>query len=359
MTIIKLFFDPFFREKKQSYNLLSDLFWNKKNLDLLTEKSVIENFQVTDQIKESDAVVLPLVWNYFVKTNLINQVGLLYEKCLQERKPLIIFSIGDFTANIPFEGVNIFQNCAYRSRNGLRGQILFTIPPFISDYQHLYCDDSIQYREYNLTPTVGFCGQSNGNIIDYSRREFYLKYKRLLFKLGFEKWEPPPIEPSLYRNKILKMISENRNIKTNYLMRTKYRAGYRPQGRKDPFHPTRLEFIQNILDSDYTVCMRGGGNFSVRLYETLSLGRIPIFIDSDSPLPFEEFFNFRDYFVYIKENELENISEKILSFHQSLTPDEFLSYQQRCYALWLNYFSKKSYIENLHKLISRIVNHEK
>ena len=75
-------------------------------------------------------------------------------------------------------------------------------------------------------------------------------------------------------------------LTTNYILRSKYRAGVSRE--KDPFHPSRLEFVNNILGSDYTVCMRGGGNFSVRFYETLSLGRIPVFIDTDCLLPWHE-----------------------------------------------------------------------
>jgi hypothetical protein len=47
------------------------------------------------------------------------------------------------------------------------------------------------------------------------------------------------------------------------------------------------EFFQNIYENLLTVCIRGFGNYSVRFFQTLAMGRIPVFIESDSVLPFE------------------------------------------------------------------------
>jgi hypothetical protein len=360
MEKIKVFLDLSEKSQRNKYNLLSRLLWNENNTENSSNECFeVPNFTLAKNVEESDVCVLPLLWNYYIENKYIGNVEKLYDESVLAGKPFIIFSEGDFTANIPFPNVYIFQKSCYRSRDGLKGQKLFTIPPIISDYLSLYCNNEMQYRELSNNPTVGFCGQSTGNFFDYIRRKSFLQYKRIKFKLGFEKWEPPPIEPSSYRNRILRKISENSEINTNYLMRSKYRAGYRPKTKKDPFHPTRVEFIQNILNSDYTVCMRGGGNFSVRLYETLSLGRIPIFIDSDSPLPFEEFTNYKDYFIYIKEDEMNNISDKILSFHRSLSSNEFKDYQKKCYDLWVSHFSQIGYLQNLQKLIMEVIINEK
>ena len=69
-------------------------------------------------------------------------------------------------------------------------------------------------------------------------------------------------------------------------------------------------FFQNISDTDYTICIRGTGNFSQRLYEVLAFGRIPIFIDTDSILPYDEIINWRDYCVWVKPDELGVVTRK-------------------------------------------------
>jgi len=48
------------------------------------------------------------------------------------------------------------------------------------------------------------------------------------------------------------------------------------------------DFKENMKNSQFTVCCRGGGNFSFRFYETLAAGRIPALLDDDTCLPFEE-----------------------------------------------------------------------
>jgi hypothetical protein len=131
-------------------------------------------------------------------------------------------------------------------------------------------------------------------------------------------------------------------------MRARYRAGYLNK-QKDPFHPTRLEFIKNILDSDYTVCLRGGGNFSVRFYEALSLGRIPIFINTDCILPYDNILDYRRYCVWIEPDEIPYIAEKVVDFHNNLSNKDFRDLQVECRNLWVNWLSRQGFYRNFHR----------
>ena len=102
-----------------------------------------------------------------------------------------------------------------------------------------------------------------------------------------------------------------------------------------------------ILNSNYTVCMRGGGNFSVRFYETLALGRIPIFINTDCILPFDEMIKYKDYMVWVEESELPFINQKILDFHNSLNQEKFNELQVACRNLWQTYLTKDGFYFHL------------
>jgi len=72
----------------------------------------------------------------------------------------------------------------------------------------------------------------------------------------------------------------------------------------------RLEFLQNMIGSDYVFCCRGAGNFSYRLYEALCCGRIPVFIDTDCVLPYDFMIDWKKYFVWVDQSELPLIAEK-------------------------------------------------
>ena len=89
------------------------------------------------------------------------------------------------------------------------------------------------------------------------------------------------------------------NIKKKFIIRSEYWAG-KPHD-KQVIH----EFVNNIKDTHFTLSSRGAGNWSARFYQVLYLGRIPIVVDSDIMMPFEDKINWRDIIVFCdSDNEL-------------------------------------------------------
>ena len=97
---------------------------------------------------------------------------------------------------------------------------------------------------------------------------------------------------------------------------------------------TTVEFYRNILESDYTVCLRGGGNFSKRFYETLAMGRIPLFINTDCNLPFEEEIDWRRYCLFVESNDLGSLNRRISAHYESLTDQGLTQLQMDCRRIW-------------------------
>ncbi|MEE4247598.1 MAG: exostosin family protein, partial [Kangiellaceae bacterium] len=124
----------------------------------------------------------------------------------------------------------------------------------------------------------------------------------------------------------------------------KYRAGIKTN--KDG-HPTSLEFYENIKNSDYVVCMRGAGNFSNRFYETLAMGRIPVFINTDCLLPLEEVIQWKNHVVWVEYNEREKITEKILEFHSILNEESMNALFDANRRLWRDHLQRSSYFKTL------------
>jgi hypothetical protein len=104
-----------------------------------------------------------------------------------------------------------------------------------------------------------------------------------------------------------------------------------------------------VIDSDYTLCVRGVGNFSYRLYETLSCGRIPVFVDTDCVLPYDSVIRWKDYCVYLDESEVAVIGERIAEFHRELSPSRFEGLQRDCRKLWEDYISPAGFFRNFHR----------
>jgi hypothetical protein len=326
--------------------------WNNLSRQERFEKfhAVNKYFQSVEDIKDSEIYLLPLTWNYYLGNKCINLANQSYKEAKEADKPFVIFSLGDHTANIPYDNAVIIQSSAFKSRDGLRGQRLLAFPPLIGDYLEMYCEGQLKRRIKGNKPVIGFCGQAGGSIVDFTRRQTMILIRRLAHKVGFLHWEQPLIEPTRFRKKILDRLNKNSELLTNYLIRTRYRAGYWER-RKDPKHLTRLEFINNILNSDYTVCVRGRGNYSVRFYETLALGRIPIFINTDCLLPFQEDIRYSDFCVWIEEEELPYAAEKITDFHNSLSKSDFIDLQRHCRYIWKEFLSSQNYFNQLSKII--------
>jgi hypothetical protein len=134
-------------------------------------------------------------------------------------------------------------------------------------------------------------------------------------------------------------------VKTEFLTRVRYHAGNEKDTGDNS--PQKLDFVRNVLNTDYTVCMRGGGNFSIRLYETLALGRIPVFIDTDCLLPFADKIPYREIFPWVDVKDLPRAADIVADFHQALSDQDFQDLQKICRHLWVEHFTPNGFHRDL------------
>lgn len=325
------------------FNDICKALWSGEPLksNLKYFRSVARAFQVVDSPAQAELFLLPLIWNYYLN-NKVFMAEREKELALSLGHRLIVFSRGSFTANIPFSGSTVFENSCYASRSDPDRNRVFSLPFFIDDYLHLYCQGKVHLREKEHTPVIGFCGNATSSFLDYARHEPARRIRKWLFLLGLRKWEPAPFQTLRWRMQVLKRISRSSGLRSNFILHRKFQAGHF-LSTTDPFHPLKLEFVRNILDSDYTVCMRGNGNFSMRFYETLALGRIPVFVNTDCKLPFDHKIDYRQYCIWVEQDEIPQIGEKILAFHESISPSRYKEMQAACYALWRERLSKDGF----------------
>ena len=140
----------------------------------------------------------------------------------------------------------------------------------------------------------------------------------------------------MVRGYVLKKLQQFTNVETNFILRKQYRAGVKEN--KDT-HQTTLEFYKNIHQSDYVLCIRGAGNFSVRFYETLAMGRIPVFINTDCSLPLDKTIPWRTHVVWVEYRERHRVAQKVTEFHQALSETDFIALQRANRNLWKDYLT--------------------
>lgn len=294
---------------------------------------------------ESDVCLLPMKWRYYVARGAWEAAR---EAALQARrawKPLVVFSEGDFPANIPLPDAVLFEQSVRRSRMGPRS---YALPVFIPDLLGEYFGGELPVRRKGGAPVVGFCGQAARGRLPAAARWARMRLRRLAYHAGRRTWEPPAVEHTSLRRRVLDALGRGGRVGTNFVLRDRYRAGISLERRRDPRDPTRLEFIENIAGSDYTVCMRGQGNFSVRLYEVLSLGRIPVYVDTDGLLPFTHVLPWRELCVWVEAHEVAHVAEKVADFHHALSPAAFVERQRELRAIWERWLTPRGFYGNFH-----------
>ncbi len=338
-------------EHRYQVNTPAKAAWNDRSMDERREVygQWVDLFEYEADIGEADVCLLTYQWPYYVKQKRVAEAEAEVRAAKDSGKLIVVFSGGDFPARMPFEDVILFESAGYRSDPGYRYHS--ASPTFLRDYVNEYCGGQLRLREKQAMPVVGFCGQARTNSLQTAWRSLRRAKRSLEYRLGFSNWEPPPFETTSFRARVLKAF-ERPGIQTNYLARRQYQAGKASQLSTHSLE--KLDFVNNILDSDYTLCMRGGGNYSVRFYETLSLGRIPIFIDSDCLLPFQDEIDYRAAFPWIDMNDLPRAAEILLDFHSKLTQEDFATLQATCRYLWLKHMTADGFYRDLAEKLTNL-----
>jgi hypothetical protein len=153
----------------------------------------------------------------------------------------------------------------------------------------------------------------------------------------------PNFLPAWERARILRKLKAS-DIKTNFILRSRYKAGANSPEEKELVEE---EFYQNIHDTLFTVCVRGMGNYSVRFYQTLAMGRIPILIDTDSVLPFSSEIPYDQFILRVPFSDRFKLDQKVKSFIKSKTDDELIRIQKMARECWLKHFQTEGMILDL------------
>lgn len=290
-----------------------------------------KDFEISNRIEDADFVVLTMSWNYYIDKNIEKQAIEFVKQCDGLNKKVLIWNSGDYGVKIPdFQNTIIFRESGYRSRLSKNE---YTLPAFIKDPLKAFYETQFVFElEYESKPVMGFCGQavlSNRNRI---KELALIAFRNIKFYTRISKNEPQQLLSSSYlRAKVLQHFELSDLVISNFIKRHKYRAGVKTG--KD-IHPTTTEFYNNLKESAYVVCVRGGGNFSVRFFEALAMGRIPVLIDTDSSLPMLHEIPWKEHIVWVEYENRHRASEIVNHFHRELTEAEFVNLQNKNRSLW-------------------------
>ncbi|AWK06817.1 hypothetical protein HYN56_22320 [Flavobacterium crocinum] len=312
-----------------------------------------ENMSITS-LEDADIAVVPIYMPYsYPSDETPKELVAFIEKCVANGKKILVFS-GHDVGNVAIKIKNaiVFSGAAYKSKNS---NGLLSFPHFFEDFLERYKDGALEIRDKSVIPKIGFCGFAPPLNLPFRKDKFIALAKLWANYLGLMKYFPDYSSHS-YRARVLIVLNRAKRIKTNFIIKGNF--GFGPGGlntgaHKEDSNIYRLNYINNIVDNDYTVCVRGIGNNSIRFYETLCCGRIPIFVNTDCILPFEDTIDWKKLCVWVEEKDIHKIGEIVNEYHHNLSESEFKNRQVQLRKIWEDYLSPVGFFNQFKMSLER------
>lgn len=344
MPRIKVFF-PAFSNGKRLLMEIAD--WTSEGELRISDLGALE-FEQVNLPEDSDWVLVPIFLS-----GLINPEGRAYVKQAHElakkhQKPLGLFSNSDLIVDPLVNDYYLFSTGTYRSeKRQIELPAILAIDPVFT-----YFGGEIAPVSVGEKASLGFCGQATYNVLKTAKDFLMLQRLRFSKKMGHSPFLKIPLFlPAYERYRILSHLEKSNKIKTQFIYRSKYRAGANSLEEKQR---VEKEFFQNIRDNIFTLCIRGMGNYSVRFFQTLAMGRIPILVDTDSEVPFSRFMPDLDFFLRVPYSDRFRLDEILADYVQSKTEEELVDQQQRCREIWETFYQKQTLLHYLYLEMNRI-----
>ena len=298
-----------------------------------------EDFALVSDIAEAEYVHVPYGYERLKATN-PERLARIVEDARGAGKPLLIDGSGDLEFPIDIPNSVVLRVSQYRYR--VAGNDL-TVPFPAEDLLETYYGGEMQLREKPETPSVGFTGWASMTLKNRLKTELkelpitsagLLDPKRRAERKGL-----------FYRERALKALGATAGIENHFTARATYSGHVKTIS--GTVADNRREFVETLAASDYTLAVKGDANSSVRFYEALAMGRIPLFLDTACVLPLEDELNYRDFCVFVDWKDTDRIGARLLEFHASVTPERFIEMQKEARRAYREYLRMDSFSKHL------------
>ncbi|MGI4022337.1 MAG: exostosin domain-containing protein [Janthinobacterium lividum] len=338
---------PFCGQDKKEIN--PDLNVMMGRFDVYEEKG--KDFIELTPIEESDSCLLPIRYTQEQNDKKFEQsIKSFSDLASESGKKTFVFLGSDIDYfDVKIKNAIIFCNTLYQSKRK-KNEFAYTF--FFEDFVNKYYQGTLLLKDKPAVPTIGFCGFAP----PLSQKFGFYQIKEAL-RLGMNYMGLMRSFPSKsahsYRARAILTVLKSKIINNNFIIRSNFGfggpvGGLYPGGIKELNDSFRETYVKNIVDSDYTLCVRGYGNNSIRFFEALSCGRIPVFLNTDCVLPFDFIIDWKKYCVWVEESEINQIPKKVLEFHNKLSSEEFKNLQTEIRNIWLKYFTPEGFFKNLY-----------
>ena len=302
-------------------------------------------FELVSFVSEADYILMPHEY-WKLKNRYPNIIYAIINEAKKNGKPILVDASGDVSGRVKVPNARILRINQYRF-NLPKDEI--TVPVPCEDLLESHCGGKLTLREKKEIPIVGFVGW--GKLSFKQRMRAFIKELPIRIFSIFNKKYATYKKGVFWRELAIKIFNKSKQVQKNFIIRSSY-SGYINTLTGDP-EKNRQEFVKNILNSDYTLIVRGDANAATRFYETLSLGRIPVFIDTACVLPLEDIIDYKDFCVFIDYTDINKAPSILADFHKNITPDKFIAMQKQARYIFRHYLRYDAFSEHLARILKK------
>jgi hypothetical protein len=230
----------------------------------------------------------------------------------------------------------------------------FIISPKVDSFHKTF--DFVNVLPWSSTPRITFMGWSA--FVGWSE---HLEQQQLVAsrKLSLEGDAknptyvfPTPINIGvILRKRAMDIIQKDSRIECNFVVNDRYFYQHDQSTQTNK----RDKYMESIRDTHYVLTIRGSGNYSIRLFETLAAGRIPVMIDSNQHLPFEDLVPWKEIGVWVPFEKFEQIGDYIFEFHEKNGDHGFLTATSRASQIFEKFLSRDATLVQIEKILERYI----
>ena len=335
---LRLYVDPAWRRDGIHSPLMNPWWGNPIVEESIFAKQLFDTYAfdtsyytITNDIRAADMVLAPYRHVWFLRHD-----KALFDECVRTAKkaglPLLIDGAGDVEYPLAVEDVYILRIGGYRFISE-HGRI--QIPPLADDLLERYRGGQLSIRKKKEgKPVVGFAGWTTLSPMQYIRtvvKELPIRLHGLI-----DSRYRACIKGVLWRRKAIQILKHSSLVTFTLRARGSFSAS--PKTAIGDMQKLREEMVGIILQSDYALDVRGDANDSTRLFEILSLGRIPVIIDTERNFPFSDTIDYSSFALIVDFRDIHHLPERIAEFHKNISSERFEQMQKNARDVYVNYF---------------------
>lgn len=335
---LRLFVHSSWRRKGMHAPFMYPFWGNPNEESSLFAKEMFDSFSfdttlytVVDTIAEADMVFAPYRHNWLLQKD----PALLVECIARSRSagiPLLIDGMGDVEHPIEYEHAYVLRIGGYRflpERNRIQ------VPPASDDLLMRCRKGELTVRsKHEGVPRVGFAAWVTYSLAGRLRtfvKELPIRV-RALFDIRYRACE----KGVFWRERAVSHLQRSERVALFLRARESFSGSTKTA--RDDLRRLREEFVETVLESDYALDVRGDANEATRLYEILSLGRIPVILDTERNFPFSSEVDYRSFALIVDFRDVAKLPEAIADFHARISKEEYENMQRKAREAFVKYF---------------------